>query len=167
MMCNVEPVVVNHGMLCWVSCCELCFAILVNHVELFWASGCKSCFVMRCQWLWVMVSYAVPGVWIMVCFAKPSDCESWRALLSKVVVNHDMLYWAQWLRIMVCYSEPVVVNHGLSCWASGFEWRFAMLSQWLWIIVIMLSQWLWIMVYHAEPVVLNHGVLFWTSGCES
>jgi hypothetical protein len=56
----------------------------------------------------------------------------------------------QWLWIMVCYSEPVVVNHAVLCYA-----------QWLWIVMyyaeqrgweswfIMLSQWLWIMLYYA------------------
>jgi hypothetical protein len=28
---------------------------------------------------------------------------------------------SQWLLIMVCYSEPVVVNHGLLCCAKGCE----------------------------------------------
>jgi hypothetical protein len=49
---------------------------------------------------------------------------------------------------MVCYSEPVVVNHGVLCWASGCESWCAMLNQWL-----------CIMVCYAEPVVVNHGVL--------
>jgi hypothetical protein len=62
----------------------------------------------------------------------------------------------QWLWIMVCYAEPVVVNHGVLCWASDCESWCAMLNQWL-----------CIMVCYAEPVVVNHGVLFWASGCES
>ena len=126
MVCYAEPVVVNHGLLCSAKCCE---------------SWC----VILSQWLWIMVSYG-----------KPTGYESWCAMLSKVVVNHDALCWAQWLGIMVCYTERVVVNHGLLCWVSGCEWCF-----------IMLSQWFWIMVYHAEPVVVNHGELSWSSGYES
>jgi hypothetical protein len=45
----------------------------------------------------------------------------------------------QWLWIMVCYSEPVIVNHVLF-WAS---------------------QWLQFIASYAEPVVVNHGVLRW------
>jgi hypothetical protein len=95
----------------------------------------------------------------------------------------------QWLRIMVCYAEPVVVSHGVLSWASGCESCCVMLSQWLWIMVyyseplvvihgvlcwasgcewwgVMLRQWLWIMGCYAEPMVVNHGVLYWASGCE-
>jgi len=57
---------------------------------------------------------------------------------------------------MVYYAEPVVVNHGVLCWASGCESR-----------CVILSQWLWIMVWNAEPVVMNHGVLYCAGGCES
>jgi hypothetical protein len=58
--------------------------------------------------------------------------------------------------IMVFYSEPVVVNHGVLFWASGCE-----------SCCVILSQWLWIMVCYAELVVVNHGVLCWASGGES
>ena len=54
--------------------------VIVNHGELYCASGCESWFAMLCQFLWVMVSYAVPAVSIMVCYAEP------------VVVNHALLY---------------------------------------------------------------------------
>jgi hypothetical protein len=74
---------------------------------------------------------------------------------------------SQWLWIMGCYAEPVVVTHGelccargvnhcVLCWASGCESWCANLSHWL-----------CIMLCYAEPVVVNHYVLFWTSGCES
>jgi hypothetical protein len=109
--------------------------VVLNHGVLFWASGCESWYVILSQWLW-----------IMVCYAKPSGYESWCIMLSKVVVNHDMLCWAQCLWIMVYYAEPGVVNHGLSCWASGCESWWAMLSQWL-----------WIMLWYAESVVVSHG----------
>jgi hypothetical protein len=60
-------------------------------------------------------------------------CESWFFMLC------------QWLWIMVCYAEPVVVNHA----------------------VLYQAEWLWVMVCNAEPVFVNHGVLCWASGCES
>jgi hypothetical protein len=67
-------------------------------------------------------------------------------------------YIAQWFTatIMLCYAEPVVVNHCVLCWGSGYE---------LW--WVMLRQWLWIMVCNAEPVVLNHGVLYWANNWHS
>ena len=73
----------------------------------------------------------------------------------------------QWLRIMLFYTEQVVVNHGEACCASGCEaWR------------IMLCQWLGIMLYYADPVIrnhdvnalpvgVNHGELCLANGCES
>jgi hypothetical protein len=82
--------------------------------------------------------------------------ESWCIILSKVVVNHDVLCWAQWFGIMVYNAEPVVVNNGWLCWASGCE---------LWF--VMLSQWLWITVCYPEPGVVNHGELWCASGYES
>jgi hypothetical protein len=39
---------------------------------------------------------------------------------------------------MLCYAEPVVVNHYVLFWASGCESG----------------------VYYSEPVVVNHGVLW-------
>ena len=49
---------------------------------------------------------------------------------------------------MVCYAEPVVVNHGVLYGAIGCELSCAMMSQWL-----------LFMVCYVEPVVVNHGVL--------
>ena len=50
---------------------------------------------------------------------------------------------------MVCYTQLVVVNHGVLYRASGCESWFAILSQWL------LS-----MVCYAEPVAVDYGVLY-------
>jgi hypothetical protein len=36
---------------------------------------------------------------------------------------------SQWLWIMVCYDEPMVVNHGDLWWATGCESCCVMLSQ--------------------------------------
>jgi hypothetical protein len=63
---------------------------------------------------------------------------------------------SQWLWIIVCNAEPVVVNQGLLYCAKRCEsWR------------VILIQWLWNMVCYADPVVVNHGVLYWSSGCET
>jgi hypothetical protein len=64
-------------------------------------------------------------------------------------ITHNELRWwcvilSKWLWIMVCYFEPLVVNHGVFCWTSGWE------SLW-----IMMSQWLWIMVCYDKTVVVN------------
>ena len=133
----------------------------VNHGVLFWASGCESCRVMLSQWLWL---------WIMLCYAEPGCYESQCAMLTQwlqiianyaeqVVVNHVVLCcvggcesWcffmlSQWLWIMVCYDEPVVVNRVELCWASGCGCESC---------CVMLSR-----------VVVNHNVLCWASGCKS
>jgi hypothetical protein len=63
-------------------------------------------------------------LWIMMCYAKPSGCESKCAMLSPVVGNHNVLCqtsgfesWivmlSQLFWIMVHYAERVVVNHGV------------------------------------------------------
>ena len=65
----------------------------------------------------------------MMRYAEPSGWESWCSMPN------------QWLRIMVCYADPVGVNH------------------------IILSV-VWILVYHAEPVVVNHAELSCASGNE-
>jgi hypothetical protein len=96
---HASQTLVNHGVLCWVSGCELWCAMLVNHGELYWASGCESWFAMLCQWLWVMVSYSVPGVWIMVCNAEPWFTATGSAL-------HSMIY-NHWLSITHHNSQPL------------------------------------------------------------
>ena len=164
MVCNAEPVVVNHGVLCWASGCEFMCAILnrtvVNYVVLYWAD-CVLNMVCHAeplvmndmsQWLWIMTCYGGPVI-VNVCNAEQvvashselcwtSGCESWCVMLC------------QWLWIMVCYAEPVVDNHGVLYWTSGCE-----------LCCVMLSQWLWIMVCYTEPVVVNHSVSYWASGC--
>ena len=95
-----------------------------------------------------------------------------------VFVIHCVLL-SQWLWIMVCYAEPVVVNRGVLFWAIGCESWCAMLNQWLCIMVcyaeacgceswcVILRQWLWIMVCYAEPGVVNHSELWWASCLQS
>ena len=152
----------------------------MKYGELCEGSGCETVCAMLSQWLWIMLYYADPvdgnhgvnavpvGVNHVVLFwASRSEsrsaryankCESWWTLLS------------QWLWIMVCYAEPVVVNHCELCWAGGCETLWAMPSQWLWIILCyaepgvlvswcaMLSQWLCIIVCYS-------GMGVWESWC--
>jgi hypothetical protein len=143
---SAEPVVVNNGGLCCVSFCESCCAIPSHWVEItVWicASGCESWWAMLRQWLWIMVRYAesvvVPlwamlrqWLWITMCYAEVLVVwESWCVMLSQwlwIIV----LCWAVCVGIKVCYSEPVVGNHGVNamsvgvnsdelCWTSGCE----------------------------------------------
>ena len=185
MVCYAVPVDVNHGVLCWGSdwimmtyaealVCESWYAMLyqcswimhsysqpvvVNHGELYWASGWKSC----CDML-----------------SQTSGWESWRVMLCQCFMNYAVkclanscklwrIMLCQWLSIMLCYAEqvilnrdvkamPVGVNHGELCWDSGCESRCAMpeprvweswcgmMSQWLGITVWMLFHWEWLMV---------------------
>ena len=136
--------------------------MVVNHGVLCWDSSCESC-VMLSQWLWIMLCYAEPVGVIHCALCWAIGCESWCAIQTRVVVNHRVVCWAEWLWIM-CYNE-----------AGGCEWCCAILSQWVWIIV----WWLWIMLCYTEPggcesccimlsrVVVNHCVLCWGSGCKS
>ena len=101
----------------------------------------------------------------MLCYAEPvvvhpgvlcwtSGCGSWCAML-----------W-QWLWIMLCCNEPVVVNmcysgvqvvhHVVLCWASSCELLCVMVSRrlrirlcfaestWFWIMVCYTNKWFWI-----------------------
>jgi hypothetical protein len=154
---HAVPVVVNNVVLCgasrWESRCERCASrcvplwamlrqwlyiticytkpVVLNHCELCWASGCETLWVKLrycCESLWVMLSQ---WLWIIVCYAEPDVWESWCVMLSQwlwIIV----LCWAGCLGINMCYSEPVVGNHGVNpmpvgvnhdafCWASGCE----------------------------------------------
>ena len=136
--------------------------VVVNDGVLFWESGCESWCVILSHWLpvlgqlWMVICWASFESWLccgcyLLC-VMPSGCESW---CVHVVVNHSVF---QWLWIMVCYAEPVVMYHGVLCWASCF-------ASWC----VILGQWLWMMVCHVELVAVNAwaSVLCWVSGCES
>jgi hypothetical protein len=76
--------------------------------------------------------------------------------LSKA--HHDSQPLAQ---IMVCFTEPVVVNHDVYCWESDFESRWVLLYQWLLIMVCIAEQ---VIVNYGEftvSMVVNDGVLCW------
>ena len=65
----------------------------------------------------------------------------------------------KWLRIMVYHAEPVVLNLGELCCASGYESWCAMLSQCLGIMVCYAEPVVVNYMCYAEPVVVNHCVL--------
>ena len=160
---------------------------------------------MLCQRLWVivwyvesvLVNYFVLCLCIMASYTEPvavklgllccagscvswcamlsQGCESWCAMLSRVVVSYGVSF-----RAIGCKSyKPVVVNHGVLYWGSGFELVCAMLNLWLWIMVcysepVIVSHdeicWaigLLIMVCYAEPVAVNGVLLCWASGSAS
>jgi hypothetical protein len=94
MVCNAVPGV-------WIM---VCYAepVVVNHGELWWGRGCESLCVMLRQWLCIMVCYAEPVVvnhgliceaqWsgIVMYYAEQNGSESWCAMQSPVVGNHDV-----------------------------------------------------------------------------
>jgi hypothetical protein len=195
MACDIEPVVVNHGvlyrannceswwvllcqwlliMVCYaesvvVNCAVLCLWVMVSYTEQVAVNHGLLCYASGCESWCVMLSQ---WLWIMVSYAEPNSCESCCVILSRVCLSYGVLCRA----IGYKWYESVVVNHGVLCWTSGCESWCGMLTKWLWIMVcnaeqvvesfwVMLSQWLWVMVCNAEPVVVNHGVLCWASGC--
>ena len=58
MVCYAEPVIVNEGVLLWITVINA-EAVDVNHGVLYWASGCESWCVFLSQWLLIMVYIAV------------------------------------------------------------------------------------------------------------
>jgi hypothetical protein len=125
-MCNAEPVVVNNG-------------------ELYWANVCESWWVMMSRWMRIMISIARHGL-------QPLDQHNtpWYRITGS---SYLTMIHIPWLSISHQDSHP---EHNVLCWARCCEYWWAMLSQWL-----------WIMVSYAEPVILNHFVLCWASGCAS
>jgi hypothetical protein len=168
MVYNAEPVGVNHCELCWDSGCEswcamiskyvwimVCYAepvvgnhelnavpVGVNHVVLCWASRCESRCAMLSQWLWIIVNYAGPMVVKHCELDRDIGCESLWVMLS------------QWLWIIVWYAERVCGNHGVLCWANGWESCCECCASGC------------ESLCYGEPVVVNHAVLFCASRCE-
>jgi hypothetical protein len=71
---------------------------------------------------------------------------------------------SKWLRVMVSYAEPVVVSHGVLCWAIGCESCCVILSllRFSYGVPCRAIRYEWY-----EPMIVNYDVLWWTSGCES
>jgi hypothetical protein len=152
-----EPVVVHLGVLYGVSGCDTWCVMLnqwlwiivyhgeplvLNHGELCWASGYES-------WSQTLAQHSNPWLTTTSSVLHTMINNHWLSIThydSQPLTQHST-QWSHWVWIMVCNAEPVVVNHGVLCWASGCESLCAMLSQWLWVIVC-----------NTEPVVVNHGV---------
>jgi hypothetical protein len=131
----------------WANCCKSqcamlsqllwikeCYSesVVVNHVVLFWTSGCELC------------------------------CSPWFITTGSayLIMVHN-----QWHRITHHDSETLAQNSPTWFTTTGSA---VILSQWLLFGVLswaigcdswwaMLSQWLWIIVFFSEPVVVNHG----------
>jgi hypothetical protein len=154
-------------------CIILCYAgqVVVNHDVLFCASGCESWCVMLSKWLWIMVfskthhdsqplaQHYTP--WFTI------TCSGLHTIIyiHWFSITHDNSHplaqyyipsmMSQWVWIMVCYAEPVVVNHGLLCCTKGCElWRL-ILSQWLWIMVCTCSA-LFTMIHNQFLRITHH-----------
>jgi hypothetical protein len=114
MLCYADPVIVKHDVLCW--------SIRWNHGVICWASGCESWWVMMSQWLC-----------IIDVFHWANGCASWRAKLSQWLWIKECYCESPWLMlmywwwIMVCYSVPVIVNHGVLFCGIGCESWWVML----------------------------------------
>ena len=126
MMCYVEQS--GCELLCVISLvvigCKSYEPVLGNHGVLCWTYGCESWCVMLSKWLWIMVCHAEQVVVNHGVLCWVSGCE----LCCAMLVNHGELYWAsrcetwfdmlwRWLWVMVshvvpgvwimmCYSEP-------------------------------------------------------------
>ena len=137
---------------------------------------------MLSQCLWIIVNYTEPlglkhfevdwasgweslcamlSQWlcIIVCYADLSFMGIMVCYAEPVVVNHCVLCWAVYMGIMVSYAEQVVMNNYVLCgeWcASGCE------SWW-----VMLIQWLQITMCYFVPVGVNYGELRGGSVCKS
>jgi hypothetical protein len=106
MVCYAEPVVVNYDVLCWTS------QPLAQH-STPWFTGTGSALHTMIHNHWLRI---INHVWqplaqhsSPVYYSEPNGYEWWFIMMS------------QWLWIMVSYAEPVGINHGVLCWASGCE----------------------------------------------
>jgi hypothetical protein len=178
-----EPVVVNHGDVCWTSGLWIivCYAVpvVVKHCELYWASGCETLWVILSEWLRITLCYDEPGVYeslydmlsqwlcIIVCYTELGVWESCVMLSQWQGIMVWMMCQLVWF--MVSYAKRVVVNHGESCCASGCESWWCMLNQWFVnhgvLCCASRREALWIIL--SQLLVLKHCELYWASGCES
>jgi hypothetical protein len=85
-----------------------------------------------------------------------SGSESWCAMLNK------------WLWIMVCYYEPVIVNHGVICWASSCEswlcYTDSSVCESCW--TMFHNHWLSMADHDSQPMVQNKIPWFTITGSE-
>jgi hypothetical protein len=83
----------------------------------------------------------MPSHWLWMIWAN--GCELWRVMVD------------QWWWVMVCIAEPVVVNHGVLCWASGCESCCAILSR---------LHWFSITHHDLQPLAQHYTAWFTTTG---
>jgi hypothetical protein len=89
-----EPVVLNHGVLCW-------------------PSGCESWCALMSQWLWIMVCFAEPVVVNHGVVCWTSGCESWWHRITHSDSHH-------WLSIANHDSQPLVTHSTAWFTITGF-----------------------------------------------
>jgi hypothetical protein len=143
MVSYIEPVTVNHGLLCYASGCESWWAMLST--------------------VRFSIAHMIHNHWVSITHHDSQPLAQhytpWLTATRISIAQHDSPSVCIAEQVIVNYGEftvSMVVNDGVLCWVSGCE---------LW--CVMLSQWLIIMVCYTEPVVVNYGVLCWASGCES
>jgi hypothetical protein len=136
---HVEPVIVNHGVL-------------------FWVSGCESWCAMLSQWLWIMVSITSHNSQPLTQHYTPWFTTFGRAWQS-MIHNH-------WLRITHNESQPLAQLNTtwLSTTGSAYGLLYCAKGCELWRVT--LSQWLSVMVCYTEPVDVTHGEIYCASSCE-
>jgi hypothetical protein len=137
-----QPVVVNHGVICWASRCEPWCVILsqwvvLNHEVLWWTSCCESWYAILSQWLWINNTLLFT-----------TNDSAYQTMIH----NHSL---AQ-------YNKPWFTTTGSSlhsmihCCASGCESCCALLSQWLWLMICNVEplsgceSWWWFTTTHLE-----------------
>jgi hypothetical protein len=146
-----EPVVVNHGEICWATGYEsLCFMlsrVCWNHSVLCWASDCDSWCVMynmnhnnrlsianhdsQTAGSAYLTMIQIHLLRIPQHDSQPQDEKNHGLLCSACYCDSCCTMLSQRMRITMCYAEPLAVNHGVLFWASGCESWWDMLSHWL------------------------------------
>jgi hypothetical protein len=157
LVCYAEPVVVYHGELCWVSGCESWCAMRYHDSQLLdqyntpWFATIGSAYLTMIHNHWISIThhdshplahYHHSSSFTTTVLWWASGCVSWCLMLS------------QGMWIIVCYAEPIVVNHAVLCWASGWE------SWW----VIVIKWWLSITHYGSQPLAQHKTPWFTTNG---
>jgi hypothetical protein len=127
----------SYGVSCRAVGYEWYESVVVNYGAFCWTSGLESWCVMLSQWLWFMVHWLNITHYDSQPLAQHNSTWLTTTCSALHTINHNHLlsithHVSQRLWIMVCYSEPVVVNHGVLCWASGCESWCALLNQLLW-----------------------------------
>jgi hypothetical protein len=156
-VCYAEQLVVNHGDWYWASGYEsLCvnpdsYPMAQHSSRWFIATGSTLITMILTHWLTITHHDSQPlahykTTWFTTIGSAYLSMIQihWIIIthhVSQPLAQHNSLWlWIlclilhQRLWIIVCYAEQLVVNHGVLCWASGYESWWLMLRQWWWII---------------------------------